>query len=114
MSFLELAERCEAATGPSYELEGEIALVAHYGYERNGIERPKYTASVDAALTLVPEGYIWAVTNMDPETGLVTRSAAMLAPNADADGDPCIAATPALAICAAALRARAAMEQARG
>jgi hypothetical protein len=122
--ILQLAEYCEQATGPDWKLDAAIALATNWQdcipCDFNGIKHrmggilnaPHFTASLDAAMTLVPDGYIWAATNMDPETGLVTRAASMVSPNpdadADADADPAIAATPALALCAAALRARAA------
>jgi hypothetical protein len=80
-ALLELAERCEAATGPDRELSAEIALVVHdWLHEvegnkplncrlRNSFGSPvyiggvsptmDYTASLDAAMTLVPEGHNW-------------------------------------------------------
>lgn len=74
-----------------------------------------YTASLDAAMTLVPEGHGWLagwgqVTVAEPMGGAkITRHDRFIgySENYDtiADGE---GATPALALCAAALRARAA------
>lgn len=70
----DLITRLSTATGPSRELDGEIALT--FGLVPPGMERaddawwggggkqwdaPCYTESIDAALTLVPEGYCWAI-----------------------------------------------------
>lgn len=68
-----------------------------------------YTASLDAALSLVPEGWAWAVYGGAREEIVAT---AYCVPNGgrlpwpDWVTDIC-AATPALALCAAALRALA-------
>lgn len=52
-----LAAECEAATGPSRDLDFRIwhaiATTTVYGTT----EAPAFSASIDAALTLVPEGY---------------------------------------------------------
>ncbi len=112
-----LAARCEAAEGPSRELDeaivqgvypeldirrdGPDGLWRAYGSTmgRDCILRVEdYTASLDAALTLVPARAMWAA-------------------GVDEDGMGCAdmpqhrmlvhARTPALALCAAALRALA-------
>lgn len=50
--YLELAERCEKASGPDRELDKAVAL-AVYGPEHcRYIEVPAYTSSIDAAMTL--------------------------------------------------------------
>lgn len=91
---------------------------------------PSYTTSLDAALTLVPENMLvenlGEMRDAGPLTGMwlaqlcprgprrriAEISAAAL--RAACDADPCVhAKTAALALCAAALRARAALEQAR-
>jgi hypothetical protein len=110
--LLKLAERCEQASGPDLDLSHDIAraLVGHSGYKYQ-----PYTASLDAAMTLVPEGWQgdrlswWAGCEASCvliETHLVgdewVREAGWLG---RVEGE---AATPALALCAAALRARAA------
>jgi hypothetical protein len=115
--LLKLAERCEQATGPDRELDA-AAHTATTGFEPRigGIgwakgelvvplcpgwgPLPRYTASLDAAMTLVPEGWLWArdidcifclypPESTSPEIGFHSERAA-------------------LALCAAALRARAA------
>lgn len=65
---------------------------------------PHYTTSIDAALTLVPEGWGWNATG-EHSTGFVL----LYPPNnyPGATGVQAEAPTPALAICIAALRARA-------
>jgi len=132
ITLLALAERCEQAAGPDRELDVAIALacgivtsregdcfyghkyysvmVLDYDYddtEYRAPELPSYTASLDAAITLVPEGWGWAVSTTlaglpcayghPPGNGLAVSWI---------DDTP--AATPALAMCAFALRARAA------
>lgn len=126
----ELAKRVEAATGPDRELDAEIAIaidlkLPHDDYgardaaRRGGAARlaemgechqnvwrtylPRYTASLDSAMTLVPEGYEWAVNWGGNSVANVNRIG---------DGYPIhcgCAATPSLALTAAALGARAAM-----
>lgn len=84
----ELIKRLEEATGPSRELDAEIAVasggyffgdgelcyrdgetIVHPGH--GGIDlAPKYTSSIDAALTLVPEG--WARESAAWPDGLAT------------------------------------------
>lgn len=53
----ELIERLEKATGPNFALDWNIHLTA-FGIEGAGMygNHPNYTASIDAALTLVPDG----------------------------------------------------------
>lgn len=65
---------------------------------------PKFTASLDAAIGLVPKGYQWTVAQARVGSG------AMVCPdNRDADcPNLMFAATPALALLAASLRALAA------
>jgi hypothetical protein len=119
MILLELADRCEQATGPDRELDAEIAEASgnmpedyqratHYGeprpyfwhkFEHEGEIIPlRYTASLDAAMTLVPEEAWWSVMRAPCAEGYDAEVAS---------DDPRHAATPALALCAAALRARA-------
>jgi hypothetical protein len=128
--MLRLAERCEQATGPDRELDTLIA--PHAGWKEAGklsvmgskmpawlppgksgadnkvLKVPAFTASLDAAMTLVPEGWDWSA-----GTGRGTGWATLGLPDDDQMGGSsddevsCDAATPALALCAAALRARA-------
>src|SRR5579872_4020269 len=61
----DLISRLSAATGPSRELDAEIALAnewlrgnaydAWYDPQGNITSLPRYTESIDAALTLVPK-----------------------------------------------------------
>lgn len=133
-----LAERCEAATGPDRVIDGLVHVAANpdtpwiIGHEpgrfprkaiygtlsdfrdallgENGadfadaINAPAYTASIDAAMTLVPEGV---------NIGLhIDHNGCDCAWSSRAIGwQPRVVPgnTPALALCAAALRARAAL-----
>jgi hypothetical protein len=128
-TLLELAERCEAATGPDREIDEAIVLTA-LGWKRadykrggstirawdNGEYRQErtpdfYTASLDAAMQLVPEGFDWAIgydglAADDLPCGNWAWCRNEYQPHDYAD-DLIVAATPALALCAAALRARA-------
>jgi hypothetical protein len=116
MSLLELAERCERAEGPDRELDARIAelaianlqvlpagtgawLVLEDGRQRDASAVPAYTASLDVAMTLVPEG------NLPRRLYIRDEATAVFLGDLEA-----LAATPALALCAAALRARHAMQ----
>ncbi len=116
--LLALAERVEKAAGADRELDAEIArtllphnaeyitrsrdgwsyrIFAGVGWDDEWIETRRYTASLDAAASLVPAGWAWCVHD-------VGVASAMRAPTiVKAQG-----ATPALALTAAALRAMAA------
>ncbi|MDD3798402.1 MAG: hypothetical protein PHE36_04400 [Novosphingobium sp.] len=129
--LIELAERCERAKGPSYALECEIWDAVYPGErderfrkltesgpykgrlgpaDKDGYVKPfrSFTASIDAAMTLVPDGYFWTLGG-NVHHGHWIASINML----NSEGQPwCIAcgnaaATPALALTAAALRALA-------
>lgn len=126
--LLKLAERCEKAEGLDRELDAQIAAVLrlekvpHWARNWAGEWRPteygsvvlmdadgepgphfmsrEYTSSLDAAMRLVPEGWEFTVGRTHDEKGsasvwLIDRDVTMEA------------ATPALALCAAAPRARA-------
>lgn len=118
-----LAERVERE-GPSRELDAEIA-VSVLGMEREGnlfesadrtyvLERdyyaldggprelPAYTSSLDAAMTLVPEGCLWL--RLDGKTMTIAIPGAGEKDWArHVDG---VSSTPAAALCAAALRSK--------
>jgi hypothetical protein len=117
-ALIELAARCEAAEGPDRELDALISVAVDDGCGirwhdlwfftfATGNSPPLYTASLDAALTLLPPGSLWAGGSM--EEGPFAR---LLWPRADGTyvGNylEITATTPALALCAAALRAKAA------
>lgn len=111
-----LALRCEKAGSSSYALECEIAkALGQYA-----TPPLNYTVSVDMALTLVPDGWTWQVSNRAPKpnsgrayihnselifSGVGTRL------NPKHESSEVVARTPALALCAAALRARAALSR---
>lgn len=139
-----LAGRVERASGADRELDAEIALATAYaGCRRrtaesnhrlpvenqfgHGFFPPSYTTSLDAAMSLVPEG--WAIDKLSmwpasPEsasnlsapqshchmvgTSVQRMGRKMVWGHGGSDGRvDATAATPALALVAAALRARA-------
>lgn len=118
----ELADRCERATGPDPALDEAIqaaitgAEIEWQDYKQaNAYHRDgrwinigsilAYTASLDAAMTLVPDGQDWYVTAIRPLKGTF---AGAVYRGIHPKIDYAEAATPALALTAAALRARAA------
>ncbi len=125
--LIALAERCEKATGPDRELDRLIVLALGADVERIAgsaadgsqdgfVDRkgvlPKgfaYTASLDAAMTLVPEGWETAIYLGGERANVQMETQAMRDSWFDEGGGPIdgTAPTPALALCAAALRARA-------
>ena len=133
--MIDLIARIESADGPSRELDAEIARSIGWGcvvrdpeaqgkyvcwrkHYRSGewIMLPRYTASIDAALTLVPEG--WRPYSADMSIKGRTRfliEGPKTEWSTDDEGEKCagndwyaqgVAATPALALAAAALKAR--------
>lgn len=108
-TLLALAERCEQATGPSIALDCaiEVMCVPVSGKPKQHVARC-YTSSLDAALTLVREGWGYRI-HWHPE--LVRKGWAEVWTHEDAEpGDGFFrsaSANPALAIAAAALRAQA-------
>ena len=120
-TLLALAERCEQAAGPDRALDAEI-LCAIHGFTIHKDSNPangyfafwegepeksrcvnssswgRVTGSLDAAVTLVPKDWAWCV--HDVGIASVMRASVVL---------KATSATPALALCAAALRARAEM-----
>jgi hypothetical protein len=133
MTLLELADRVEAATGPDRELDAEIAVTAlgffvadprypgaptAYGYVDEDGSRVEpghggkqlirqFTSSLDAAMTLVPVG--WSVLLFVASKHHSTRCT--LAGNGEtieaSESIVVVAATPALALTSASLRAMA-------
>jgi hypothetical protein len=128
--LMELIERLEKATGPDREL-GNQALLA-CGWKRWREDRiylwempgargittaypPDPTASLDAAVTLVPEGWIWQASNRAPKphTGRAYIHNGELVfvgiggvRNPSHRAVEVTAITPAIALCIAALKAR--------
>lgn len=128
--LLALADRCEAAAGPDREMDASIfaalnpTLFPHKTkphffvnseklrdteyQSRNTFAVPRFTASIDAALTLVPEG----MRDEIEITTLYQIARVTINMNHGPDGGPFygsnVCNSISLAICAAALRARAA------
>lgn len=99
-----LIARIEAARGPDRALDWEIHL-------RDGLEgvgmygrHPSYTASIDAALTLMEKGWHWALGWNGPDSGHPNATASVFTTSGAMEKGA--GATPALALCAAALKAR--------
>lgn len=128
MTTAELIEKLERADGPSRELDAEIAqtlslpwdYAADWGPRGRDIQvAHRYTASIDAALTLVPEG--WRIAGF-VEYGhgmkwkgriycaLVPSDLSHLPRTYAAHSAAAVrcdhAATPAIALCIAALKAK--------
>jgi len=98
----DLIAKLEAATEGSRELDREVAK-AVYGWKRvqPGYYVPRFTQSLDAALTLVPEGWEW----FKPQNNYQSDKP-RIEIFGPIDYQVAAAATPALAICIAALKAR--------
>jgi hypothetical protein len=93
----ELIARLEAAAEGSRELDAAIAVAVFGGGSHDPGTAPHFTTSLDAALTLVPEGRGWLMRSVGGR-GFAAISNA---------GEASQAKTPALALCIAALKARA-------
>ena len=120
-----LAERVEAASGPSRELDAEVGRAlsvapkivpvykrGHYtGGDpvklRDKEEWPRFTASIDAALTLVPNGWPKRLSEIRFGMWRVEMWQGDKSFKSPPDIDQVAASWP-LAVCAAALRTRAA------
>lgn len=120
----DLIARLKKATGPDRGLDGDIAVACggatgfteRFGRRDDGwvsrgphhavVSAPAYTASVDAALTLVPPHHLWELKQGIEARAIVWR----LETDYDDDGAPTGYSTtfPAIALCIAALHARAA------
>lgn len=125
--FEELAVRCEKADGPYRRLDYEImtatVIEGHAYLWDPKDENHRYTSTLDAAIALIPEGLRLTFSEWDDEKHLrprgpwqaiLTKAGSGSSFN-DMLGYRCDhAATPALAVCAAALRARAAIARATG
>lgn len=91
----DLIDHLKTAKTPSSLLDEEIA--AAVGWDPD-VAIPRWTASIEAAIALVPGESTYSIFWQSP-----------LAACSIGDSGPSIAATPALAMCMAALRARAKM-----
>lgn len=69
----ELIERLEKATGPDPYLDLDISNHVSPDDDATILTSPSYTASIDAALTLVPEGSQWTI---EADAAWVERDAA--------------------------------------
>ena len=130
MELRALADRCEQATGADREIdralcplvsirvvdEGHPLGVCYYDKNRHGIPLPHFTYSIDAAIRLVPEG--WLLANLSQtDAGFwwaELRKGYITSYSAVAMTSHYRAATPALALTAACLRALAAQEKGEG
>jgi hypothetical protein len=106
----ELIERLEKATGPNSDLDEAIACFLAPPHPKHGkpigILYPKaYTKSLDAALTLVPQHHLWQIKQGIECCAIVW----MIEVDYDDRAAPIGYTTtfPALALCIAALKARA-------
>ena len=113
--LLKLAERVEALRGPDREvdeaIERAIDNYTAFKYYTLGDDDQsdyiptRYTASLDAAMTLVPKGWAWSV--LDRRTTGYSKPNGQCWTKEDRSTLHEDAAAPALALCAAALRALA-------
>lgn len=130
--FLALAERCEREQ-PSRELDAAIATAIGWADvrleyvssftqdwhglavgETEGVDLvPLWTRSLDAAASLVPaEGVAWWEINVEKPWPVEAGTRAAIVLDDDRlDHADALASTPALALCVAALRARAALAE---
>lgn len=120
--MVDLAARIERAEGPDRALDAEIALAAGWreyqpGWFRppsvdvnhHASELPRYTGSLDAAMQLVPSG--WKLRQMHFNAPCADdRKWHLNLRGGKEGGDRFVGrgSTPALALCAAAIRARSA------
>lgn len=120
----DLIARLEAATEGSRELDIDIGELQGFIWQDGGWcgadgdfrELPSYTTSLDAAMTLVPEGLEWMVSNRAkrPHTGrayvhnkaLIFAGLGGMTKNPEYRGYEHTASTPALALCVVVLKAR--------
>lgn len=105
MNLQDLIKRIEAADGPDRELDAEIAVQVKPWREmcNLGVEIPPYTSSIDAAMTLVPDGWIikeYTASRFVPHTFVVSEGVGIGGVVGYSDH------SMVLALCAAALRAR--------
>ena len=125
-----LLARVLEGTGPDREIDGQLALLKGYTYEKRKGEKfpwwrrpdgfrisiwgdqnkpPPYTASLDAALTLLPEGYWWQIANGNRRHYDLKAGAELFFAGGPNRGDMAFsadAATPARALIAACIKAR--------
>jgi hypothetical protein len=104
-ALLELASRIEAATGPDHDLDRDIAAALGAKWVERGPFAKGFTASIDAAISLTPEGwYLGDLTQCNEDDEPQACLTQIEPPHRDAGAT---GATLALALTAAALRALA-------
>lgn len=115
MAVVELIAKLEKAEEPSRELDAEIyrlvtncdAPPTSFIYEAAIINAPAYTASLDAALTLVPKVCGWTVHSSHPNHKWADSELPCALVYKGRRHRPwAFGKTPALALCIAALEAR--------
>ena len=119
--LLELAERVEGLSGPCRDVDALIKEAFGHSWDYaadwgpRGSDRPvayPYTASLDSAMTLVQEGRDWMVDNFDGPHDRRCSASVFNKPVALYQDFEGFSTTPALALTAASLRAKAAMIEA--
>ena len=111
--LLELAERCEKAAGPDRAIDFDIAEFVTRAHMATG-KAPAYTASLDAAMTLIDDSEIWGVSKQEHNPGRDYYYQASVMPFGPKPWHEAKAASAALALCAAALRAKATLTKGEG
>lgn len=98
-SLSSLIERLERASGPDRELDRAIQVFDLGELPYGPI--PRFTSSLDDAVSLIPIGWIWDV---------ASSGCAWVMPPENLEGHIVVSGieSPAIALCIAALRARAA------
>lgn len=107
---------CQQVDSNGYRIEDDGTILVSGdvgdgpGWFNIGYEVPGYTASVDAALTLVPPAHDWSlhVNNGEAIVGCMPES------EDGCDVADSTGATPAIALCIAALKARAVLIGSKG
>ena len=104
----DLITRLEWANGPDRVLDKAIAKYFHthrtYGANKSVHSFPEYTFSIDVARTLIYDGDGFMLRYNQVTEGTMRATASILGSNGREDTWQCSAATPALALCIAALR----------
>ena len=101
----ELIERLEDARGPNFDLDREIMYAVHNTPMRHrsfGDMPPAYSSSLDAAVSIVPDGWFW-------EAGYsrnVPHNARVASTNGSGGFVAECDSNRAIALCIAALKAR--------
>ncbi|EQB03936.1 hypothetical protein [Sphingobium sp. HDIP04] len=111
--MMKLAEIVEGLEGPCRETDVDIHEAIGHVVDRGcpaewhgDDETPRYTASLDAAMQLVPDWYVWTMHTFPDKSScfLMKGDYKMIRPENQ------FQATPALALVSAALKARAHLE----